>query len=395
MRPQASSGRLQQLQFDPRAGEGLRRRSWGARATCAKLGHIPSIDCSEKLLRDLLARLQLAQLSFAFWGGTRKMYHVLQSCTARQLTMLVAIALGSAGGAAAQETIRIGLPTKTYYPTIVCETAQRQGLFAKEGIKAELTIYRSGGETFEAGAAGAADLQLNSAALIAAGRRKGVMTKAVAGAALGYYGWYLMVKADSKIGQVAELEGKRVGITAAGSGSDLLALWTMQNRKITFTNVPLGGGGLVPNLISGNVEAVVLYSPLSFKMMLEKQGRSLLDYGSEVEPHLSGLWIATDKFIADKPAVLQKALNAIYGAVAFLKSNRAEAVKMIAEIDEIPPQVAEAELDGNISKLLATGEMKEEWMSRALDLARLIGMTDLAPVQETFVTNFKPVPTAN
>jgi NitT/TauT family transport system substrate-binding protein len=325
------------------------------------------------------------------------MYHVLQSNTARQLTMLVAIAFGPLGGGVAQaeETIRIGLPTKTYYPTIICQTAQRQGLFAKEGIKAELTIYRSGGETFEAGAAGAADLQLNSAALVAAGRKKGVMTKAVAGAALGYYGWYLMVKADSKIGQIAELEGKRVGITAAGSGSDLLALWTMQNRKIAFTNVPLGGGGLVPNLISGNVEAVVLYSPLSFKMMLEKQGRSLLDYGSEVEPHLSGLWIATDKFIAEKPAVLQKALNAIYGAVAFLKSNRAEAVKMIAEIDEIPPQVAEAELDGNISKLLATGEMKEEWMSRALDLARLIGMTDLAPVRETFVTNFTPLPTAN
>src|SRR5215471_380217 len=205
---------------------------------------------------------------------------VLQSSTARRLTVLVAIALGSVGGAGAQaeETIRIWLPTKTYYPTIICETARRQGLFAKEGIKAELTIYRSGGETFEAGAAGAADLQLNSAALIAAGRKKGVMTRAVAGAALGYYGWYLMVKTNSKIGHIAELEGKRVGITAAGSGSDQLALWTMQNRQVKFTNVPLGGGGLVPNLISGNVEAVVLYSPLSFKMLLEKQGRSLLDY---------------------------------------------------------------------------------------------------------------------
>ena len=323
------------------------------------------------------------------------MRRMLPSRIARRLTLVVAIGLGPACGATAraEETVRIGLPTKTYYPTIICETAQRQGLFAKEGITAELTIYRSGGETFEAGAAGAADLQLNSAALIAAGRQKGVMTKAVAGAALGYFGWYLMVKTDSKIGQVGELEGKRIGITAAGSGSDLLALWTMQNRKIKFTNVPLGGGGLVPNLLSGNVDAVVLYSPLSFKMMLEKQGRSLLDYGSEVEPHLSGLWIATDKFIADKPAVLQKALNAIYGAVVFLKSNRTEAIKMIAEIDEIPPKVAEAELDGNISKLSATGEMKEEWMSRALDLARLIGMTDLAPVQETFVTDFKPVPT--
>ena len=39
------------------------------------------------------------------------------------------------------------------------------------------------------------------------------MTKAVAGAALGYYGWYLMVKADSQIKEVSELDGKKVGIT--------------------------------------------------------------------------------------------------------------------------------------------------------------------------------------
>jgi NitT/TauT family transport system substrate-binding protein len=137
----------------------------------------------------------------------------------------------------------------------------------------------------------------------------------------------------------------------------------------------------------------VLYSPLSFKMVQEKQGRTLIDYGSEVEAHASGLWIATDKFIAEKPAVLQKALNAIYGAVVFLKSNRAEAIKLIAEIDEISAQVAEAELDGNLAKLSTTGEMTEELLTRALDLARLIGMTDLAPVPEIYVSNFKPVPT--
>src|SRR5881394_3035993 len=141
------------------------------------------------------------------------------------LAAAMALCLSGAAGAQAQETIRIGLPTKTYYPTIICETAQRQGLFAKEGIKAELTIYRSGGETFEAGAAGAADLQLNSVALVAGGRRKGVNTQAVAGSALGYYGWYLMVKADSKVTDPAALDGKKVGITAAGSGSDLLARW--------------------------------------------------------------------------------------------------------------------------------------------------------------------------
>ena len=49
----------------------------------------------------------------------------------------------------------------------------------------------------------------------------------------------------------------------------------------------------------------MLYSPLSFKVMQEKQGRSLIDFGAEVQPHLSGLWIAPDKFIKDKPEVVR------------------------------------------------------------------------------------------
>ena len=74
----------------------------------------------------------------------------------------------------ASSGIRIGVPTKTYWPTIICETAIRQKLFEKEGIKAELTIYRSGAEGFEAIAAGAADLVLNSSSSVAAGLKKGV-----------------------------------------------------------------------------------------------------------------------------------------------------------------------------------------------------------------------------
>jgi NitT/TauT family transport system substrate-binding protein len=306
----------------------------------------------------------------------------------------VACLLGPAAGRA-DDVVRIGLPTKTYYPTIIAETAKRQGLFAKEGITAELTVYRSGAETFEAMAAGAADLHLNSAALIAAGRKKGVNSKAVAGAALGYFGWYLMVKGDSPVTKVADLEGKKVGITATGSGSDILARWTMTDRKVHFTTVALGGGGLVPNLLSGNVDAIVLYSPLSFQVMQQKQARQLIDFGAEVPPQLTGLWIAPDKFIQEKPQLVQKALNALYGGLVFLKApaNREVAIKTIAEIDEIPESVAAAELDGDLSKLSATGEMTEETVSRALDFARIIGMTDLAPVADTYVTQFKPVPT--
>lgn len=292
-------------------------------------------------------------------------------------------------------TVRIGVPTKTYFPTIIAETAIRQKLFEKEGINAELTIYRGGAEGFEAIAAGAADLIYNSSSSVAAGLKKGVNVRCVANGGLGYYGWYLVVKPDSKITKVEELEGKKVGITSAGSGSDILARWTIAERKVNFTRVPLGGGGLVPNLLSGNIEATVLYSPLTYQVMRNKEARPLIDFGAEVPEHSTGSWISTDKMIKERPEALQKTLNALYGGLAFLRApeNRAAAVKFVAEIDEIPTEIAEAELDGNIVKLSTTGEFKPEWMQRALEMARLIGMTDLAPASEIYVTQFKPVPT--
>jgi ABC-type nitrate/sulfonate/bicarbonate transport system substrate-binding protein len=91
------------------------------------------------------------------------------------LASLIATALLAASTASHAETIRIGLPTKTYWPTTVAETAVRQKLFEKEGISAELTIYRSGAETFEAMAAGAADIILDPPSLVSAGRKKGVI----------------------------------------------------------------------------------------------------------------------------------------------------------------------------------------------------------------------------
>jgi NitT/TauT family transport system substrate-binding protein len=294
-----------------------------------------------------------------------------------------------------REKIRIGVPTKTYWPTIVCETSLRQKLFEKEGLDVELTIYRGGAEGFEAIAAGAADLILNSSSSVAGGLKKGVNVKCVANGSNGYYGWYLVVKTDSKVTKAEELAGKKVGITSAGSGSDMLALWTVNARKVNFTRVPLGGGGLVPNLFSGNIDATVLYSPLTYKVMQAKEARPILDFGAEVPPNSTASWIATDKIIKDRPATVQKALNAIYGGVAFLQAdkNRDVAVKIVAEIDEIPDAIAAAELDGNIKKLSADGVFSKEAMERALEMARSIGMTDLAPVDQIYVTTFKPVPT--
>jgi ABC-type nitrate/sulfonate/bicarbonate transport system substrate-binding protein len=308
---------------------------------------------------------------------------------------LVAVAI-LAGPASAADTIRVGLPTKTYWPTTIAETAVRQKLFEKEGIQAELTIYRSGAETFEGMAAGAADIILDPPSLVSAGRKKGVMSRIVANAAMGNFGWKLMVPTKSTL-DVKDLNGKKVAITAAGSGSDLLALWTIQDKKIDFTRVPVGGGGLVPNLLAGNVEAAVVYSPLSFQISKSGEAKTILDYATAVPPNLTAGWIVLDKFADAKPQMVQKAVNALYGAVAFMRANRDVTVKLIAELYEMPPEIASLEYDNTIMNIETSGDMGAPNVNAAvqlsLDLAKLGGLKDIVPVEDVISAKFKPVPT--
>jgi ABC-type nitrate/sulfonate/bicarbonate transport system substrate-binding protein len=311
------------------------------------------------------------------------------------LASLAAIAL-LATPAAAAETIRVGLPTKTYWPTTIAETAVRQKLFEKEGITAELTIYRSGAEAFEGLAAGAADMILDPPSLVSAGRKKGVMSRIVANAAMGNFGWQLMVPVKSTL-DVKDLNGKKVAITAAGSGSDLLALWTIQDRKIDFTRVPVGGGGLVPNLLAGNVEAAVVYSPLSFQISKSGEARTILDYSKEVPPNLTAGWIVLDKFAEAKPQVVQKSINALYGAVQFMRANRDVTVKLIADLYEMPVEIAGLEYENTIMKLETDGNMAAADVPAAvqlsLDLAKLGGLKDIVPTEDVISTKFIPVAT--
>lgn len=303
------------------------------------------------------------------------------------------VAPGQVRQARAQDVVRIALPTKTYFPTVITEAATRNKLFEKEGIGAEPTVYRGGAECLEAIAAGAADISLGGAPVVGVAIKKGVGMKLVATSATGYMGWYLLVKSDSPITKVEQLAGKKVGITSAGSGSDFLALWTSEHYKTQFTRVPLGGGGLVPNLKGGNVDAVVLYSPLSFEVLQAKQARQLIDFFAEVPPHLAGGWVVTQKLIDEKPQVVQKALNALYGGLQWLRNNRDAAIDLIADVDEIKPNIAAMEYEQSIMKLATDATLKPDEIQRALEMGKIIGITDTAPLDQLYTNRFKPVPT--
>ena len=94
---------------------------------------------------------------------------------------------------------------------------------------------------------------------------------------------------------------------------------------------------------------------------------------------------------------MQKALNALYGAVAFMRDNRDATVKLIADLYEMPAEIAALEYDNTIMKLETDGNMAAPNVMAAvqlsLDLAKLGGLKDIVPTEDVISTQFKPVPT--
>jgi NitT/TauT family transport system substrate-binding protein len=298
------------------------------------------------------------------------------------------------GSAAAQETIRIGCPTKTYFPTILATVAKEKGLFEKEGLRPEITIYRGGGETFEAIAANSADIGTVAVPLVATSRKRGVLVKIVGGSGDEWSGWILGVKTSSPVKSAKELDGKKVGITSAGSGTDTLALWAQSENKVTFQRVPVGGGGLVPNLLNDNLAAAVIYSPLSYQVVTEGKVRVLIDFATAMPPNLVGGWTATEKNLTERRAFIQKGVNALYGALEYMQGNPDYAIQAIATNNELSPEIAKMEFERTFLRLSRNGQSKLASVERALELAAASGVKDMAPAAEIFqnmpITPTKP-----
>lgn len=308
------------------------------------------------------------------------------------IALAAVVVAGRPADAAAEEVIRIGCPTKTYFPTILATVAKDKGLFAKEGLTPEITIYRGGGETFEAIAAGSADLGTVAVPLVATSRKRGVLTKIVGGSGDEWSGWILGVKRDSPIGSARELDGKKVGITSAGSGTDTLALWAQSEHRVTFQRIGVGGGGLVPNLLNNNLAAAVIYSPLSYQVVSEGKVRVLIDFATAMPPNLIGGWAATEKNLTERRAFIQKGLNALYGALEYMRSHPDDAVKTIAANNELPPAIAKMEFEKTFLRLSRDGQIELPSVQKALDLAAASGVKDMAPAAELF-ENMPIVPT--
>src|SRR5262249_38463363 len=121
--------------------------------------------------------------------------------------------LACASGADAQTTVKIGLAVPNYGPFAPVYAAEELGYYKEAGVTAEITAYRGGPAAQEALAAGAADFINFFPPGVALAVKKGIKEKVVGIGSAKPYGWHLVVMASSPYRTVADLAGKRIGIT--------------------------------------------------------------------------------------------------------------------------------------------------------------------------------------
>ena len=256
---------------------------------------------------------------------------------AAAIALLLAL---SARSAAAADTIRVarsGLGI-AFAPADVGNEA---GIWQALGI--ELRILDITGTKIEqALTAGEADVGLGAGVALGF-RAKGVPTVGVAALAGPPYSFTLVVRPDSPIRGVADLKGKSVGVTTAGSVTYWLVR-ELSRQQGWGTNgiqtVTLGDDrSRTAALKNGEIDANLTTTLQAFDGEAHGQSRLLMNFGDIVKDFHTFVINASDRFVAEKPELLTRFLKGWFQTVAYMKKNKEASIAILGKVMNTSPDI--------------------------------------------------------
>ena len=297
--------------------------------------------------------------------------------------MQVAVALTAMSGAAvsgaasAQETVRIGLAVPHNAAYVQFYAADALSFYKEAGVKPEITIYRGGAASQEAMSAGAADIITYFGAGVGLAVSKGAKEKIVAAVDPTPHGWQFLVLANSPIKTLKDLDGKKVGVATKAGTADMFALWIADKGGAKVQTIPVGGGGMVPALRAGQVDAIAMFPGLSLQLVASGEARSLMDIGKEMEPTLPDVIVASQEMMDKRPQAVRGTLAALYKTVAHLRANRDWALKYLKDFtEEKDDKVNVLTYEQVVVAMSQDGMVKPEWIANSLNIAAKVWNLD-------------------
>jgi ABC-type nitrate/sulfonate/bicarbonate transport system substrate-binding protein len=249
------------------------------------------------------------------------------------------LALGAfiaAPAASADTTLTVGKASANADPIIPVNIGYKVGIFQRHGLDLKIVDFAGGSKMGQAMAAGAIDIG-DGAGTELAFAAKGAPMLGVCQSASTFPFLGIGVPANSPIKSVKDLKGKKMGVSSPGSLTD----WLTKQLSVKegwgpggITTVAIGNAaaGIIAAFRADQVDGDMGEAALFFSMEENKVGRLLIPVSDFQGSAASGTLFASNKLMATNPDAIRAFLVAWIETLDYIRSHKAETVKMKGEL---------------------------------------------------------------
>jgi len=237
--------------------------------------------------------------------------------------------------AAAADKLRVGKAVPEAFSFVPPDVGMRNGIFQKNNVELELTAFAGDARMQQAAAADSIDILLGSGPAMAF-IMKGAPIKGVAAMAGPPLLLAIVVKPDGPK-TVADLKDKTVSVSTAGSLTYWLVSETSRRHGWGPNGIKIAPMGAMPGQIAalkrGDIDGTIMDIGNAFDLEKKGEARILVRFTDIKDFHIHVIF-ATDKAIAGKPQVVRNFLKGWFETIAFMRSHKAETVKVAKDVME-------------------------------------------------------------
>jgi ABC-type nitrate/sulfonate/bicarbonate transport system substrate-binding protein len=244
-------------------------------------------------------------------------------------------AMMAAPSPAAADTLRVGKAGREAFSFVPVDVGADVGIFKKHGLDLEISSFGGEARLQQGMAADSVDIGLSSGPGLAF-IVKGSPIKGIAAMAGPPLLFALMVRTDDAVKTVADLKGKKVGVSTVGSVTSWIASEVSRQNGWGFdgiTQVPIGDdASRIAALRTKALDAAIVNLAVAINFVQRGDGRILLRFQDLLKDFHVHVIFATDKAIAARPEALRGFLKGWFETIAFMRANKAETVRITRPI---------------------------------------------------------------
>lgn len=155
----------------------------------------------------------------------------------------------------------------------------------------------------------------------------------------------LIVKKDSAINNLDDLENKKIGVFPGSTATNLLKKY-LKDRKIDISKIEfiqIISPEQLPALYSGSIDVLHSYEPTTTIALESGEAKKLYGsiYAEQLTHNAQGVALISTKFITENPNLAKKAVTAFNKASDFIKQNDTKTRKIIPKYVKVDQNVAD------------------------------------------------------